>query len=398
MQTQLPFLFGRYLPMRLSSYLLSAQTILAHYTGNVPFAAWLKNHFRLHKKFGSKDRKLIADLCFCFFRLGNSFNDKSVEERLLIAQFLCHSQSPFIQELRPEWAEKLNLPVKEKFGFLNNSQQQQIFPFAEEISPQIDEPLFSLSFLQQPDLFLRIRPGKEQQVLKKVRDAGISFLEEGDALRLPINTKADEFLCIDEEVVVQDISSQQVLTPLLAYRKDINQPFTAWDCCAASGGKTILLHDTFPAAKLTVSDIRESILANLKNRLKRAGIQHYRSFVADISKPHFSLPQTVDFILCDAPCSGSGTWARTPEQLIFFKKEKIDDYALLQKNIARNAATNLKQGGYFLYITCSVFQKENEDVVAYLQQHAGLEPLSQNYFKGYDNKADTLFAALFTTS
>lgn len=384
--------------MRLSSYLLSAQTILAQYTGDIPFAAWLKNFFRLHKKFGSKDRKAIADLCFCFFRLGHSFANDTVEERLLIAQFLSHLQSPFIQELKPEWAEKMNLPPGEKLGLLDSTQQQQIFPFEKEVSPQIDLSFFSLSFLQQPDLFLRIRPGKETQVLKKIQDAGIEFSKEGDALRLPINTKADEVLHIDEEVVVQDRSSQQVLTPLLAYRTNKNLPFTAWDCCAASGGKTILLHDTYPAAKLTVSDIRESILANLKNRLKRAGIQHYRSFVADISRPHFLLPQTVDLVLCDAPCSGSGTWARTPEQLVFFKKGKIDDYALLQKNIARNAAKSLKQGGYFLYITCSVFQKENEDVVSYLQQEAGLQPLSQTYFKGCDSKADTLFAALFTTS
>jgi 16S rRNA (cytosine967-C5)-methyltransferase len=171
--------------------------------------------------------------------------------------------------------------------------------------------------------------------------------------------------------------------------------FSAWDCCAASGGKTILLHDHFPSAKLTATDIRENILINLRNRLKRAGIRSYQAFVADLVGKSF-LSQKFDVIICDAPCSGSGTWGRTPEQLHFFTREKIDHYAGLQKKIALNASRSLKPGGYFLYITCSVFYLENEDVVAYLQQNSGLKLVVQQYHTGYDKKGDTLFTALFT--
>lgn len=383
--------------MRLSSYLLSAQTILSGYSGEIPFAAWLKNYFRLHKKFGSKDRKLIADLCFCFFRLGHSFGSKTMEERLLLAQFLCHQQSPFIEQEKPNWAAVMSRPVVEKMDFLDATQKHSIFPFLNEVSLQIDRSLFSLSFLQQPDLFLRIRPGKKTSVLQKLLTAGVSFLEQGDALRLPIATKLDDLLSIDEDVVVQDLSSQQVTNLLIPHRQG-DRPFTAWDCCAASGGKSILLYDQYPRVRLTVSDIRESILVNLKNRLKRASVRYDRSLVIDLSKPAAGLPQTFDLVLCDAPCSGSGTWARTPEQLVFFKKEKIEAYASLQKSIARQAVQSLKKGGYFLYITCSVFAMENEAVVAYLEEEASLNLLAQNYFVGYNDKADTLFAALFTTS
>ncbi|HET7896981.1 MAG TPA: methyltransferase domain-containing protein, partial [Flavisolibacter sp.] len=392
------FLFSRYLPMHLRSYLLSAQEILSLYKGDVPFTAWLKNYFRLNKKYGSKDRKLIADLCFCYFRLGHAFQQLPDEERLLTGQFLCHEESPFLQQFKPDWMKWANLSVEEKIKVLDEAQLRFIFPFETTISHEIEKELFALSFLQQPDLFLRIRPGNEKQVLRKLQQAGLSFVQEGFCLRLPNATKIEELLRIDEEVVVQDLSSQQVLTDLLSYLTNVHRSLTVWDCCAASGGKTILLHDQFSKARLTVSDIRESILVNLNNRFKRAGIQHYQSFVVDVSKPQFSLSQSFDLIICDAPCSGSGTWARTPEHLHFFPQEKIEQYASLQKRIASNASKSLKPGGYFLYITCSVFQKENEEVVNYLQQQAGLQPLSQRYFKGYDQKADTLFAALFTTS
>ena len=383
--------------MRLQAYLHSAENILNAYHGEMPFAAWLKNFFKQDKKYGSRDRRLITDLCFCFFRLGNMSQPVSVQDRLLASQFLCHTDSVFIRELKPEWESMLIAAVAEKMAFLGETELP--FPFPEELSAEIDPHLFGLSILEQPDLFLRIRPGKEKVVTAKLAAAGIPFQQEGSCLRLANNTKADEVILIDEDVVVQDISSQQVLQPLLEQlqKPDTKVPTSAWDCCAASGGKSILLHDLLPKTKLTASDIRESILVNLRNRFKRAGIREFRSFVADIAAPHFSQSHSFDLVICDAPCSGSGTWGRTPEQLTFFKKEKIEYYASLQKSIGLNASRSVKKGGFFLYITCSVFSRENEDVVDFLSDKGSLRLLSQRYIKGYTKKGDTLFAALFTT-
>jgi 16S rRNA (cytosine967-C5)-methyltransferase len=67
----------------------------------------------------------------------------------------------------------------------------------------------------------------------------------------------------------------------------------------------------------------------------------------------------------------------------------------LQKSIATQASKSVKEKGYFLYITCSVFEKENEEVVAFIQDNTSLEFVSSHYFIGYDKRADTLFAALF---
>lgn len=380
--------------MKPQAYLHSAVHIVQQYRGEIPFATWLKAYFRLHKKYGSKDRKAIADLCFCYFRLGNAFAGYGLEDRFLIGQFLCHEKSLFVQSLKPEWSEYSALPLKEKMTFLDASQVRSIFPFADECSNEIERELFQLSFLQQPDLFLRIRPGKEQIVVKKLKEAGVDFSLTGACLRLSNSTKIDEVIRLNEEAVVQDISSQKVLEPLQNQISNPKSQILAWDCCAASGGKSILLHDTFDNVKLTVSDVRESILVNLKYRFRRASIQSYHSFVADVSASHFTTKQKFDLIICDAPCSGSGTWARTPESLHFFRREKIDRYSALQKRIALNASNSLKPGGYFLYITCSVFRKENEEVVSALQQK--MQILSQRYFKAYDKRGDTLFAALFT--
>ena len=101
-----------------------------------------------------------------------------------------------------------------------------------------------------------------------------------------------------------------------------------------------------------------------------------------------------DLIMADVPCSGSGTWSRTPEQLYYFELAKIDEYAKLQKSILKNVIMALKPGGYFLYITCSVFKKENKDAVNFLLENFNFKVLKMELLKGYEMKADSMFAAL----
>jgi 16S rRNA (cytosine967-C5)-methyltransferase len=144
-----------------------------------------------------------------------------------------------------------------------------------------------------------------------------------------------------------------------------------------------------------VSDVRESILLNLKKRFAEAGISGYKNFVADLSTADYRLPATgYQLIIADLPCSGSGTWGRTPEYLRFFNKEQIVEYSALQKKIASNVITQLQPSGYLLYITCSVYKKENEDVVNFLNQNYNLEIIEMKLLKGFEQKADTMFAVL----
>lgn len=385
--------------MHIESYLKTADLILINYTGKMPFAPWLRDFFKQDKKYGSRDRKIISHLCYSYFRLGAAFTTFSTKDKVALAQFLTTEKpTPVLEAINPEWNEKADLIPCEKLTYLNAAEEAtNFFPFRNNLSKEIDATPFALSLLQQPDLFLRVRPGYESVVKEKLQSNGIDFQEPiPNCMAMDNGTKADQLFDIDIEVVVQDLSSQQVLDPVKEIWTDTNQYFTAWDCCAASGGKSILLHDSYPNAQLTVSDVRQSILHNLKVRFERAGIEDYLSGVLDVSSPEFSMRQQFDLVLCDAPCSGSGTWVRTPEQLYFFKASQIEHYSSLQKRIALNTSKQVKKGGYFLYITCSVFEKENEQVVTYIKENTALQLVTMRYYKGYDRKADTLFAALFT--
>jgi len=383
--------------MRSHSYLNTAKDILNVYDGSIPLTAWLKNFYKNNKKFGSTDRRNISHLCFSFYRLGNSFSYLSVEEKILTGLFLCSTEQQFIlQELKPEWSEKVSWTVESKLDYLDASdEEEKIFPFNNHLSDAINRREFNRSFLIQPSLFIRIRPGKSKWIPEKLKQEGLTFsVKSSDTIELPVGSKIDKVLDADTDVVVQDLNSQKVLE-LLSEQVHSEKSFQAWDCCAASGGKSILLHDHFPNASLTVSDVRESILSNLSKRFSSAGIKHYKKFIADLSQKPPKDATRYDVIICDAPCSGSGTWSRTPEQLFFFREEKISHYTSLQKRIVTNASAKLVSKGYFLYITCSVFAAENEEIVNYITGHLGLQLCASQYYKGYGQKADTLFAALF---
>ena len=432
--------------MKFDNQLRYGTTIIASYQGEMPLHTWLKNFFRERKQMGSTDRRVVSNMVYGFYRLGHALRSLPAEERILAGLFLCYELSgELLQYFRPEWNERIALPLAEKINFLRQSgiafEPTDIFPWKDELSERIDHEAWCLSFLRQPDLFLRIRPGHEKEVLGKLAQSaggtsaaqslpqriGYTFIAPF-TLRLPNGFKVEDWFTPDQEVVIQDYSSQKI-APFLELgpepiTQDSREPglkssplsnmlpaahLSFWDACAASGGKSILAFDLNPGIDITVSDIRESILHNLRERFRRAGIKNYRSFVADLVKgtgigngqshrgrlADAGSSKAYDLILADVPCSGSGTWSRTPEELYFFDPQKILHYSSMQKSIVTNILPHVSKGARFVYSTCSVFKKENEEIAVLIQEALGVQPDRMENIKGYDQQADSMFAARF---
>ncbi len=380
---------------RLDNYIQMALALIERYDGATPLSAFLKQYYAQNKKHGSRDRKLISHLVYTYYRLGK-YAATNQQQRLLIALFLSEPADSQWSVCLPEaWQQMMQASLGEKCSYLQTQNltitPAAIFPWIEGLSEGIEKEAFVWQHLQQPDLFLRVRPGRMKKVVEALNTNTIAFEADGNCLRVANGTKIDQLLTINKDVVVQDRSSQQVAN-LFSYFQEASIK-KVWDCCAASGGKSILLMDTLPGILLSVSDIRATILHNLRQRFAEAGIAQFQSFLADLSQP-LPVKQQYDAIICDVPCSGSGTWGRTPEQLSFFNTQEISRYAQLQATIAGNAIPHLKQGGYLLYITCSVFAAENEMNVNKLAEQHSLKLITLEVFTGYQYKADTMFAAL----
>lgn len=371
-----------------------AAALIREYSYEEPFHLYLKKYFSKNKRHGSRDRKNISELCYGYFRLGNGvISLKDVEAGLLLGYYLFHDDCSQVLSAKPDWQATVNLPLEEKLSLVRNQfDPDKIFPFSEKLSEQIPLHEWNLSMLQQPHTFIRIRPGKMDQVVHDLLEANIPFTSvESNVLSFPSGITLSDVINIDKDAVIQDFNSAKTLSLLAGHQAYAE---SVWDCCAGSGGKSILFHDLFPNARITVSDTRKQILNNLKIRFRNAGIRDYNLAKQDMSRPQPSKHQ-YDLIIADVPCSGSGTWARTPERLTGFGEADLKKYLLLQSQIMHHALPALEKNGYLLYITCSIYAAENEEMATRMQQDEGLHLLESRYLKGYDKHADTLYTALF---
>ncbi|SEK93769.1 16S rRNA (cytosine967-C5)-methyltransferase [Roseovarius nanhaiticus] len=134
------------------------------------------------------------------------------------------------------------------------------------------------------------------------------------------------------------------------------------DYCAGGGGKALALAAQ-GARKVYAHDIDAARMADLPARAARSGADVE---ILDGSKLVDKAPYSL--ILCDAPCSGSGTWRRTPDAKWRLTPERLDELKQMQSAILREAAQLVGSGGRLIYATCSVLHAENEARIdAFLQ-------------------------------
>jgi 16S rRNA (cytosine967-C5)-methyltransferase len=170
-------------------------------------------------------------------------------------------------------------------------------------------------------------------------------------------TKTDAFrsgLC-----VIQDEASQ-LLAALVGKGERV------LDCCAAPGGKTLVMADRNPGAKITAIDfhphrarlLRKLTLASNSEALEESQID---VVAADARSLPFSAK--FDRVLADVPCSGTGTLARNPEIKWRLEHDDLIELQTRQTAILRSAMKQVCAAGRVVYSTCSLEREENEDVV-----------------------------------
>ena len=149
----------------------------------------------------------------------------------------------------------------------------------------------------------------------------------------------------------------------------VTNPKRILDCCAAPGGKTAVLALRHPTAELIASDVNEKRLSAMRKRLDRdPATAHIQTVLTDMTKPE--LEGKFDLILCDAPCSGTGTLARNPEIRHRLRPSDLPRQAERQRAILTLALELLEPGGRLVYSTCSLEPEENEAIVQHVLTEA----------------------------
>lgn len=185
---------------------------------------------------------------------------------------------------------------------------------------------------------------------------------------------------LEGEVELQDAASQAVVAA-------IPKAGRVLDFCAGGGGKALALA-TEPGVQVFAHDIDPRRMTDLPVRAARAGVT-----ITQIDTESCTRQAPFDVVLCDAPCSGSGAWRRSPEGKLTLTQGRLDDLTLVQDSILDQAAKLTAPDGVLAYATCSVLTCENEDRVnAFLKRNSDWEMTFQRRYD-VDSNGDGFFTS-----
>ena len=149
------------------------------------------------------------------------------------------------------------------------------------------------------------------------------------------------------KIELQDLSPQLACEML-----PLSQGMRVLDYCAGGGGKSLALAARADI-EVTAHDIAPDRMKDLPARAGRAGVK------IEIAPPA-AMDRQYDLVVADVPCSGTGTWRRTPDAKWRLKFDDLEGLIETQAQILRETAPLVRVGGHLAYMTCSVLERENE--------------------------------------
>jgi 16S rRNA (cytosine967-C5)-methyltransferase len=219
----------------------------------------------------------------------------------------------------------------------------------------------------QPVLTLRLAgPAAEAEL-----DAAGIGLEPGELLtaaRTVVSGNPTASLLegkLSDQLRLQDEGSQLV-AELAGYSGEsginpVQKQRKILDACAAPGGKTLILAERNPQARIVACESSAARLEQLRKRLACLG-ERVECRQADATA--LKEESVFDLALDDVPCSGTGTLGRNPEIRHRLRPEDLTRQAERQRALLAAALRAVRPGGRVVYSTCSMEPEENEQVVA----------------------------------
>ncbi|MEM9726377.1 MAG: RsmB/NOP family class I SAM-dependent RNA methyltransferase [Pseudomonadota bacterium] len=178
----------------------------------------------------------------------------------------------------------------------------------------------------------------------------------------------------------QDAASQAIALLTAAFAPEGGRVL---DACAGGGGKSLAIAAALPTgAAVEAYDVNAKRLRGAVERFARAGLTG--DHPSDRGRARFIDQAELgrraggfDVVLVDAPCSGSGAWAREPDGKWRLTLERLQTLAAAQLEALTLGAAAVRPGGALLYATCSLLACENGAMVRrFLEAQPQFEPVS----------------------
>ena len=316
------------------------------------------------RRFGSRDRRLYRELLFTALRHARVLATLSADDEPGWAARVANGCAPTrdTEAFRADYAS----------SGLSAPSPLELTPdwFAAECDTGQTPETAASSLLSRAPVWVRFQSDDPAEA--QAEWAARGWLAEThphlpEAFRLPAETNVAACAAYQSgHYEIQDIGSQAILAAL---DLPTRSPGSRWlDACAGAGGKTLQLARLLgPSARIDATDIRPAALAELRARAARAGL------VSRIrTTPKADAAARYDGVLVDAPCSGSGTWRRSPHLMACTRPADLAAAARLQAHILDETSAHVRPGGLLVYATCSIARTENRAVAeGFLAVHTG---------------------------
>ena len=350
----------------------------------------LERAFKYFKKWGARDRKLVAETLFDVVRWWRkilwSMRAEGVGEPDWLAMTFVMwlhtvsrreglSAKEMLFAISERWPQfeiphTTILEAVERFSQKSDSWAvDESIPdwmaewLEKEISPHKAQALVHMSNAVAP-VFVRANLLKVATAEELVRKLAAESIEAevvvNDAVRIAERRNLFKSRAFAEGLFeVQDIHSQKI-APFLGAQPGER----VVDACAGGGGKTLHLAALMKnKGKIVAMDVYERKLEDLRKRAARAGVSCVDPRVIDSTKVIKRLHESFDRVLLDVPCSGLGVLRRNPDAKWRLSAEEMQRLSALQSDILMRYSKMAKPGGTLVYSTCSILPSENEKQV-----------------------------------
>jgi 16S rRNA (cytosine967-C5)-methyltransferase len=355
---------------------------------------------RRNRYAGSKDRAAVRDHVFSALRCRRSFavlGGAQTGRGLVLGALRAEGVDPETvfsgQGYGP--AALSEDEIQEPEGFASDAERLDI---PDWIWPSFSESLGKDTEAAAQALQSRAPVHLRANLLRTTRAAAIEALAEEGIICAPhpaSDTALDVSLggrkvrnsdCFADGLVeLQDAASQAVVDQL-----PLVDDMRVLDFCAGGGGKSLAMAGR-AKIDLFAHDANASRMNDLPLRAQRAGAD-----ITCLSEEEAVQKAPFDLVLCDVPCSGSGSWRRAPEGKWRLTRAMLDEIRILQRQILEDAAELVAENGHLAYATCSMLDEENTDQVQeFLARHAGWSLVSENAWQ-VQNGTDGFFVAVLT--
>ena len=364
----------------------------------------LQSYFRSNKYIGSKDRRFISESFWNILRhrhkidwhLENLDLKVTYEKEIMLELFFLNkdycNNLPKINKLFILKYKEIKIFKKIDLDFLNKLNFHEFYnkKMPENIFYELPKYLLKslkIGFVNEwPDVALSLKEegffdirvntlkGKSRdEICDLLKDIKIPFQPTKYS---PLGIRLSKRYPIEGHKLFKTgfIEIQGEASQFISLLLDVKPGMQVADICSGAGGKSLIFADIMKnKGRILSFDTDKKRLSNAALRLKRAGVHNVERRLVKPNWDTKGLKGKFDLVLIDAPCSGIGTWSRSPDSRFNFNQKKLKDLLVIQSELLLKSSMMVAPGGKLAYVVCSFLPEEGIDQIIRFKQETNID-------------------------